>query len=654
MPYTFGPSLVEYKDYLSVPMYEIEAWENDITNFTVIGYEYEQGVYPDDVDLTLILPDGSFESIPMTNVSTFFVRDGSLEGTEFLASVNMSDYFDFNEQSSYVGFFFNASLNDGNSSAIWGDDVSTPDLYSDGINPSAEGADVYDGMYYDVYDHPFEIYIRSIDKDGDPQIVTYRIDELTGVQPMSYPYEGTKRSWSFGLPLAPTRIDMYSEDIFRITAWVRDEAGTHQEAWDQTPDNFTFVPQVILTDDGVQETIDMMWCGYDEDLGADMYYVDLTGWGDYSYEWDVDPDTGEGDWNSTSLGPGVWDISFNVEDSQSNSGSLIATHKFFHQGSMTSFMSSFWGGYDQSMLFDKTTWFGQIMNLFTSVRPMITLGLFIAGGVLEFAGVKFNYMPATIISVILNVATVVIDFIAKFTSIQTFVDNNDAGGLMGAVFNMMLSMLFLTVTGSMTSLFGTKKSIGGKVMSKASQYFFKTLHFAASLNMIIALLSSDGLTIYGAAIALLMSFVTSKLFEKGLTKPIYKLATFLMPFVTMGLMWFGKEFLQPIFDMLNGSLTAMGEFLSPIANIGTFILSGPFQFATLLMEALGIGIIFTMLDKVRTSCGVSSFSPTRMFGVLPYVILEGILIGYSITMWFVMTDAWEAMWLSPPSYIITE
>jgi len=122
------------------------------------------------------------------------------------------------------------------------------------------------------------MYVRAIYKE-EPQILSYRVSELTSER--VWIYEDVK-DFRFG---QNSLISVFSEDILRIEAWVRDERGTHEEIWKQTPGNFTFVPQVTLNKGSKDEAYDMMWMGYDEGMEADMYYVDINGFGEYSYEW---------------------------------------------------------------------------------------------------------------------------------------------------------------------------------------------------------------------------------------------------------------------------------------------------------------------------------------------------------------------------------
>jgi len=140
IPYTIGPNLINYKNYLSVSYKDVEeVWDNRFTNFTVVGYEYETGFYPDPdvVDLTLILPDGSFTSIEMANVSSFVIPDdpneqnypyANMRGTEYFVSVNMSDYYNFNEKSANVGYFFNTSLTGGHNSILLDSGVASTEM----------------------------------------------------------------------------------------------------------------------------------------------------------------------------------------------------------------------------------------------------------------------------------------------------------------------------------------------------------------------------------------------------------------------------------------------------------------------------------------------------------------------------------------------
>ncbi|KKK86171.1 hypothetical protein LCGC14_2765910, partial [marine sediment metagenome] len=129
-------------------------------------------VYPDPdvVDLILILPDGSFTSIEMSNVSSFVIPDDPNEvnypyanmwGTEYFVSVNMSDYYDFNEKSANVGYFFSAPLTGGYNSILLDSGVASTDMYFSSDD--------------DFFDKPFEIYVQGIDKEK-PQIVVPMLD----------------------------------------------------------------------------------------------------------------------------------------------------------------------------------------------------------------------------------------------------------------------------------------------------------------------------------------------------------------------------------------------------------------------------------------------------------------------------------------------
>ena len=642
IPYTIGPSLINYKDYLSVSFAGVEVWDNKFTNFTVVGYEYETGVYPDPdvVDLILILPDGSFTSIEMASVESFVIPDdpneqnypyANMQGTEYFVSVNMSDYYDFNEKSANVGYFFSASLTGGYNSILLDSGVSSTDMYFSSDD--------------DFFDKPFEMYVRAIDKEK-PQIVSYRVSELTSER--VWVYEDVK-DFRFG---QNSLISVFSEDILRIEAWVRDEQGTHEEIWVQTPDNFTFVPQVTLNKGSKEETYDMMWMGYDEEMEADMYYVDINGFGEYSYDWKVDQDTGKGDWIDTSFGPGTWSMQFSVEDNDINMGTLMAHHEIRHSGSIISFLDTMWGGYGRQHVYDdEGNLAAGALNLFTIVRPYITFGGFVAASLVEFIGrrASADSGPTTAahwIALGISGVTVVTDALAKFASLQSYADKNDPMGMLGGVLNMAISLSFMIIT---KSIMGLKNPLRPADTSDMDEFLYKSksvggtfskiFQIFAALNFVMAL-TTDPASSIGALLLLMMSFATSKL--------SFKSVAYFLPFLSFAMVFLEPVVIKPILGAMNGTLSDIFQLFAPITNVVNFGVSGVAQIMGLLVQSMGIGIILNILEKLSTKTtevvtqGTKQFrqkvfSPTT-HAIDAYMIFEVFLMVYGVSMFFVQTS----------------
>ena len=543
----------------------------------------------------------------------------------------MSDYYDFNEKSANVGYFFSASLTGGYNSI----------LMDSGISP----IDMYFSSGDDFFDKPFEIYVRGIDKEK-PQIVSYVVRALASERVFDYDTVKDYRSGQYEL------ISIFSEEIIRIETWVRDERGTHEEIWEQTLDNFTFVPQVTLTKGSKEITYDMMWMGYDEVMEADGYYVDINGFGEYSYDWKIDQDTGKGDWIDTSFGPGTWSMQFSVEDNDTNTGTLAAHHKIRHSGSTTSFLDTMWGGYGRQHIYDdEGNLIAGALNLFTIVRPYITFGGFVAASLVEFIGRRSSAdsgvtTAAHWTALAVSGSTVVIDFIAKFASLQSYVDKNDPMGMLGGVLNMAISLSFMIIT---KSIMGLKNPLRPADTSDMDEFLYKSksvggtfskiFQIFAALNFVMAL-TTDPASSIGAMLLLLMSFASSKI--------SFKSVAYFLPFLSMAMVVLGPLVIKPILGAMNGTLSDIFQLFTPITNIINFGVAGVTQMMGLLVQSMGIGIILNVLEKLSTKTtevvteGTKQFrkkvfSPTT-YAIDAYMIFEVFLMVYGVTAFLIQTS----------------
>ena len=576
-----GPNLIgasqvgDYLIYSGIEPLDGIVWEQDILNFTVTGLEVDSGVVPDKVDLTILFPDGTFQTFAMTNISAF--KDEYEESTyysrwftKYFVSLNLSDYYDFNRINSYVGYYFNATLNNGKNSILLGN------MYSSYAEESIK-------TFYNVF-------IKAIEKDGKPKIITYKVEELTDSR--YWTYEDT-RDYPSGR--YSTIQPFYSEDFLRFWVWIRDEDGTHDETYGQTPNNFTFTPQLTLTKiRGENFTLDMAWAGYDDDMDADMYYVDLSGWGDYSYEWNVDEETGEGDWNETIFGSGTWRFEFDVEDNDANQAeTLYSNHRIWHFGSASHFWETFWGGGLTSS--SAPSW----LQSFGMIRPIITVGGFLLSVGLQSFGKRSGDIKYQIASMLTSIATLGFDAGTKMIAIASMIEEEDSGALFGVSLNLLITVLMTTLAtsfmglrdwklGSMSSIFGFFNAKRNAVFSK----FIAVFRIVAVLNYIFALINNPR-ALFGASMLLMFALMGGLSGLSGVGKSILIMLPFAMSFGAI----FGD--LAGIDLDENWAGDMIQPFLDGIAHFASL----PWQIIALILESLGIGVLLSYVGEQKPGIG---------------------------------------------------
>lgn len=227
--YDSGPTLVEEQPYLLYALTRpTGGWENNIFNFMVTGCEVIDGLILEKIYLVIHYPDGIFENIEMANNTSYIVDEynnytqyNQKIFTEYFVSVNFTNHFDFSEDS-YVYYYFNASLTDGNCSLLWDKR--------------------YDEEHDSCLDIWYTIYIISIGEGGKPKIVSYRVEEL--VMPRYWIYEDMKNSPDW---LYSTIQSIYSENMLRFWVWIQDPDGSHEEIYNSTQNNFEFTPKLTLS-----------------------------------------------------------------------------------------------------------------------------------------------------------------------------------------------------------------------------------------------------------------------------------------------------------------------------------------------------------------------------------------------------------------------
>ncbi len=572
-----GPNLIDdsqvgdYLIYSGIEPLDGIVWEPDILNFTVTGLEVDNGIFPNRVDITLLFPDGTFEIFEMTNISAFKdeYEESSYYGrwfTKYFVSLNLSEYYDFNRISSYVGYYFNATLSNGKNSILLGS----------GYNSYAEESTK---TFYNAF-------IKAIEKDGKPKIITYKVEELT--DPRSWDYELTR---DFPDGRYSTIQPFYSEDFLRFWVWIRDEDATHEETYEQTPNNFTFTPQLTLTKIGGESfTLDMAWAGYDDYIDADMYYVDLSGLGDYSYEWNVDEETGEGDWNKTIFGPGTWRFEFDVEDNDANQAeTLYSNHRIWHFGSASHFWETFWGGGLTSS--SAPSW----LQSFGMIRPIITVGGFLVSVGLQKLGKRSGDVKYQIASMLTSIATLGFDAISKMTAIASMIKEEDSGALFGVSLNLLITVLMTTLAtsfmglrdwklGSMSSIFGFLNAKRNAIFSK----FIAVFRIVAVLNYIFALINNPD-ALFGASMVLMFALMGGLFDLSGIGKSILILLPFAMSFGAIFGDLAGVDFDE------NWAGDMIQPFLDGIAHFASM----PWQITALILESLGIGVLLSYVGEVK-------------------------------------------------------
>ncbi len=441
--YQPGPYLGDLKPYLFYTMpRDLSGWEFDEFTINVTGCELIDGLVPESVNLTVLLPDGSFDTFEMTEVNSFAYdtidEDSALFNktfTTYSVSLDFSDYFDF-ENDTYVFYYFDALLSDGNRSILFNRDDFTNTFY--------------------------DIFVRSVADDGHtPKIVNYRVEEL--VWPRSWNYDDVLSPLSVFLPFLPNYEviqPICSEHVMRYWVWVRDPDGSHEDTYEWNDEEFEFIPKLTLTriSDDLEVELDMAWYGYDEDLQADMYYVDLStlgGVGVYSYEWDEY-------WNC-DWAPGAWEISFEITDNCSNTDTLDALHKIWFTGSFERMRSTAFGG--ASLVQSDNPW----LSSFGTYKSIIVMVLMMAAAT---AAIAKRYTIARVIAA----GVAITDLVYTVLGFLSFLNEGDPGAMLGLFLNMLLSSVMFLIVKQISSL---------KNMFKASM----GLNFLKKFAKISALIS---------------------------------------------------------------------------------------------------------------------------------------------------------------------
>lgn len=553
------------------------VWDFQLLNFTVSACDFAlaDNVDPEEVNMNILFPDGTIESIEMEeSYSEFSINPNTnspfydSQFTEYSVLLNLSEYYDFDEnKAEIICYYFNASLSDGSHS----------NLYN--ANPENNNFT----WYYVLLKH-FE--------SEKSWIVGYEVKELV--------WPRTWDSWEnygiefFGATAGVNRViqPICDEHVLRFTTWIVHSNGTHEEIYNKT--GFEFKPVLTLWKvDNPSESFDveMAWAGYDTGMNADEYFVEVLGDSHYTYVWeDISGLDNE-------FGPGVWKFKVSVEDFNGNITNLYGSQKIWRTGSFQSMWNILWG----SPFTDEEDW---LMNFFGIWRPIITSIGFIGAAALAIA----QKSPA---DRIFALGTTMFDIITRFVGLGAFLMKDDTGALLGLAMNSLLTgimMLFVLELGSLSRLikYGTgSRTTGENIFSlnalnmgvyknplnRFTAILSKITRVLALLNVMLMVFCNPGaLVILGPYTMLLgLMFLYKRKTDEsggfGWKKTLLTFGVTALSFLLSGLIENGlgmTEFLESDNAILFNNIASFLSFL-------------PIQMITLLVTSLSLGVILNFL-----------------------------------------------------------
>ena len=544
------------------------VWTQDLLTFEVSAFDFNNtNITPDTVNLVLLWPNGTIQNYEMDEISsTTSINSNNnsifLDGTskEFSISLNFSESYNFLKDE-IICYYFDALLTDGSHSFLY-------DFNEENNNNTW-----------------FYFIARHLPESG-AYVLGYEVKEMV--------WPRTWDSWeNYGIDFfgSTTNIDrviqpISDEHVLRFKTWVINPEGTHEEIYNSTSYELKPVLELWKISDPTQSfQIDMEWAGYETDMEADMYFVELLGDGQYTYEWEELSDSDGG------FGPGAWNFRIIVEDHHNNETIFKGVHKIWHTGSFQSMWQVMWG-----TPFVNTE--DPMMNFFGVIRPILTTVGFIAAAGLSLA-------QKSPLDRIVAAITAAFDLGTKGMGLAAFFLNDDTGALLGLGMNslmMAIMMLFVLEFGSLSRLFSGLMDKGGSLFNgpprsegidKFGSATSKIVRILAILNMFLMIFANPGAGIPIALFLGLMFLYTKHSGKSG--------SSFTMTALTMLVSAFSFYASGAIEDGLGMTDFFEGNAIGILMNdIGNNIMFLPVQLITFLITGLSMGTMLNIIGFKQT------------------------------------------------------